>query len=249
MSDDVLRETPAAGVLVLRLNRAKKLNALSNAVVRALGDELERAQSGDVRAVVIAGDARAFAAGADLDEFLEHGPALDAWDRLWRCELPLVAAVRGIAFGGGLELAMSCDLIVVAEDARLGQPEIKLGLMPGAGGTQRLTRAVGKAIAGEMVLLGREISGAEAYERGLVNRCVPGERVESTALELAKQLAAGPPVAIRAAKRALATAFEQPLWLALEREREAFYELLKTEDGREGVQAFAQRRAAAWKGR
>lgn len=249
MSDDVLRETPAAGVVVLRLNRAKKLNALSNVVVRLIGDELERAQSGDVRAVVIAGDARAFAAGADLDEFLEEGPELDAWDRLWRCELPLVAAVRGIAFGGGLELAMSCDLIVVAEDARLGQPEIKLGLMPGAGGTQRLTRAVGKAFASEMVLLGREISGSEAYARGLVNRCVPAERVEPTAIDLAKQLAGGPPLAIRAAKRALAAAFEQPLWLALERERAAFYELLNTEDGREGVQAFAQRRVAAWKGR
>lgn len=249
MSDEVLRETPADGVVVLRLNRAKKLNALSNAVVTLIGDELERAQNGNVRAVIIAGDARAFAAGADLDEFLQQGPALDAWDRLWRCELPLVAAVRGIAFGGGLELAMSCDLIVVAEDARLGQPEIKLGLMPGAGGTQRLTRAVGKAIAGEMILLGREISGSEAYARGLVNRCVPAERVEPTAIDLAKQLAAGPPLAIRAAKRALATAFEQPLWLALEREREAFYDLLKTEDGREGVQAFAQRRAAAWKGR
>ena len=249
MSDEVLRETPANGVVVLRLNRPKKLNALSNAVVTLIGDELERAQNGNVGAVVIAGDARAFAAGADLDEFLQQGPALDAWDRLWRCELPLVAAVRGIAFGGGLELAMSCDLIVVAEDARLGQPEIKLGLMPGAGGTQRLTRAVGKAIAGEMILLGREISGSEAYARGLVNRCVPGERVEPTAIDLANQLAAGPPLAIRAAKRALATAFEQPLWLALEREREAFYDLLKTDDGREGVQAFAQRRAAAWKGR
>ncbi len=249
MSADVLRETPAGGVIVLRLNRPRKLNALSNGVVRFLGDELERAVDDDARAIVIAGDARAFAAGADLDEFLAEGPDLDAWDRLWRCELPLIGAVRGLALGGGLELAMSCDLIVAAEDARLGQPEITLGLMPGAGGTQRLTRAVGKALAGEMILLGREISGSEAYARGLVNRCVPSERVEPTAIELAVRLAAGPTAAIRAAKRALARAFEDPLSLALERERAAFYELLKSDDGREGVQAFAQRRAPAWKRR
>jgi len=246
---DVLHETPASGVVLLRLNRPKKLNALSNGVVTLLGDELERADAGGVRAVVIAGDARAFAAGADLDEFLSSGPGLEAWDRLWKCELPLIAAVRGIAFGGGLELAMSCDMIVAAEDARLGQPEIKLGLIPGAGGTQRLTRAVGKAVASEMVFLGGEISGRAAYERGLVNRCVPSERVEATAVELAAQLAGGAPLAIRAAKRAIAAAYEMPLAQALTFERSTFYELLKTEDGREGVEAFAQRRKAQWKGR
>lgn len=246
---DVVRETPADGVVLLRLNRPKKLNALSNVVIGLLGDELGRAQDDGTRAIVIAGDARAFAAGADLDEFLATGPQLEAWDRLWRCELPLIAAVRGIAFGGGLELAMSCDLIVVAEDARLGQPEIKLGLMPGAGGTQRLTRAVGKAVANEMVLLGREISGREAYERGLASRCVPSERVEPTALDLAKALAAAAPLAVRAAKRALGAAYELPLTTALENERSIFYELLKTEDGREGIRAFAERRTPQWKGR
>lgn len=245
---DVVRETPSDGVLVLRINRPKKLNALSNGVVAALGEALITAQQDGTRVAIIAGDARAFAAGADIDEFLDEGPLLAAWDTLWACELPMIAAVRGIAFGGGLELAMSCDMMVVAEDARLGQPEIKLGLMPGAGGTQRLTRTVGKALASEMVLLGSEISGRVAFERGLANRCVPSERVEPTALDLAEQLAAGPPLAIRAAKRALAHAFEDSLRTSLERERAIFFELLETADGREGVVAFRERRTPKWTG-
>jgi enoyl-CoA hydratase len=246
---DVALEKPADGVILLRINRPKKLNALSNGVIGELGEALIGAQSDGTRAVIIAGGERAFAAGADLEEFLEEGPMLAEWDILWACELPMIAAVRGIAFGGGLELAMGCDMMVVAEDARLGQPEIKLGLMPGAGGTQRLTRAVGKTLASEMVLLGGEITGRVAFERGLANRCVPSERVEPTALDLAIQLAAGPPLAIRAAKRALRFAFEDALPTALERERGVFFELLDTEDGREGVSAFREKRAARWKGR
>jgi len=246
---DVLKETPADGVLLLRINRPKKLNALSNGVIGELGEALFIAHGDGTRAVIIAGDARAFAAGADLEEFLDEGPILAAWDRLWTSELPMIAAVRGIAFGGGLELAMSCDMMVVAEDARLGQPEIKLGLMPGAGGTQRLTRALGKTLASEMVLLGGEISGRVAFERGLANRCVPSERVEPTAIDLGKALAAGPPLAIRAAKRALGHAFEDSLRTSLDRERAIFFELLETEDGREGVSAFREKRAAKWTGR
>jgi enoyl-CoA hydratase len=246
---DVLRETPAEGVLLLRLNRPKKLNALSNRVVRALGDALADAEGDGTRCVVIAGDARAFAAGADIEEFLAEGARLELYDRLWGCELPVIAAVRGVAFGGGLELAMGCDLLVVAEDARLGQPEIKLGLIPGAGGTQRLTRAVGKALASELVFLGGEISGREAFDRGLANRCVPAERVEPTAFDLARQIAAGPPLAIRAAKRAIARAYEEPLRAGLEHEREDFFRLLQTADGREGVTAFRERRAPRWTGR
>ena len=246
---DVLRETPADGVVVLRLNRPKKLNALSNGVVGDLGEMLHVAQADGTRAVIVAGDARAFAAGADLDEFLEDGPLLAAWDVIWSCELPTIAAVRGIAFGGGLELAMSCDMMVVAEDARLGQPEIKLGLIPGAGGTQRLTRALGKALASELVMLGGEISGRVAFERGLANRCVPSERVEATALDLATALAAGPPLALRAAKRAMAHAFEDGLRTSLDRERAIFFDLLETSDGREGVAAFRERRTPKWTGR
>ncbi|HEY4439181.1 MAG TPA: enoyl-CoA hydratase-related protein [Candidatus Elarobacter sp.] len=141
----VVVERPVPNVALLRLNRPQVRNALSNAVIAQLGDHLEAFDAdGTTRAVVITGDDRAFAAGGDVAEFLGEGPRLDDWDRIWNCGLPLIAAVRGLALGGGLELAMSCDLMVVAEDARLGQPEINLGVMPGAGGTQRLTRAVAR---------------------------------------------------------------------------------------------------------
>jgi enoyl-CoA hydratase len=163
--------------------------------------------------------------------------------------LPTIGAVRGVALGGGLELAMSCDLMIVADDARLGQPEINLGVIPGAGGTQRLTRAVGKTIATEMILLGRELSGREAEQHGLANRSVPAERVLPVALELAKRLAAQAPQAVRVAKRAIALAYEAPLCDALRAERSAFYALLKSADAREGVTAFLEKRKPVWQGR
>ncbi|GAC1577822.1 MAG: enoyl-CoA hydratase-related protein [Candidatus Elarobacter sp.] len=226
------------------------LNALSNALVAQLAGALETLDSdGLTRAVVIAGDERAFAAGADIAEFAAEGPKLEAWDRIWSAGLPLIAAVRGLAFGGGLELAMSCDLLIVAEDARLGQPEINLGVMPGAGGTQRLTRAIGKTLATEMVLLGREISGRDALAHGLANRCLPAERVLPMALEMARALATQPPHALRVAKRAIAQAFEQSLHAALLDERRAFLALLQTDDAREGVAAFLGKRRPTWQGR
>ena len=247
---DVLVERPEEHVVVLRLNRPRVLNALSNGVVSRLGDELEACDlDGTTRAVVIAGNERAFAAGADIGEFASSGPRLEEWDRIWAIGLPLIAAVRGLALGGGLELAMSCDVIVVAEDARLGQPEINLGVMPGAGGTQRLTRAVGKTLATEMILLGRELSGREAAAHGLANRAVPGERVEPVALDLARTLARQAPHAVRVAKRTLARAFEDSLHTALLAERRAFYSLLETDDAREGVDAFLEKRKPAWRGR
>ena len=246
----ILLERPHDGVLVVRLNRPKVFNALSNAVVTAIAEAFEAADAdGTTRAIVLAGDARAFAAGADIAEFAGAGPQLDAWDRLWACGLPTVAAVRGLALGGGLELAMACDLLVVAEDARLGQPEINLGVMPGAGGTQRLTRAVGKALASEMVLLGREISGRDAELHGLANRCVPSEQVEPVALGLARRLAQQAPEALRVAKRTLAKAFETGLHAALLEERRAFLALLATDDAREGVAAFLDKRRPVWQGR
>ena len=246
----VLIERAAPHVALLRINRPQVRNALSNAVIAQLGDALEAFDlDGETRAVVVTGDERAFAAGGDIAEFAGDGPRLDAWDRLWACPLPLVAAVRGVALGGGLELAMSCDLLVVAEDARLGQPEINLGVMPGAGGTQRLTRAVGKAIATEMVLLGREITGREAEAHGLANRCVPAERVLPVALDLARRLARQAPHAVRVAKRAIAQAYEQSLHAALLDERRAFLALLGSDDAREGVAAFLEKRKATWHGR
>jgi enoyl-CoA hydratase len=240
---------PEPAVAVLRLNRPAVLNALSNAVMDALADGLSAFErDGVTRAVIITGDARAFAAGADVAEFAADGPRLEAWDRLWGCALPLIGAVRGLALGGGLELAMSCDLLVVAEDARLGQPEINLGIMPGAGGTQRLTWAVGKAIATEMVLLGRELSGRDAEAHGLANRCVPSERVLPVAIELGRALARQAPGAVRTAKRAIAQAFEQSLHGALLEERRAFLALLASENGREGVAAFLEKRKPVWRG-
>jgi enoyl-CoA hydratase len=246
----VVVERPHEHVALVRLNRPKVLNALSNALAEQLAGTLELLDAdGATRAIVLTGDARAFAAGADIAEFAAEGPRLEVWDRLWAVGLPIVAAVRGVALGGGLELAMSCDLMVVADDARLGQPEINLGVMPGAGGTQRLTRAVGKMLATEMVLLGRELSGREAEAHGLANRAVPSERVLPVALELAKRLAAQAPDAVRAAKRAIAQAFEQSLHAALLDERRAFYALLQTADAREGVAAFLDKRRPTWQGR
>jgi enoyl-CoA hydratase len=246
----VLIERPSEHVAVVRLNRPKVLNALSNALAEGLALALEQLDGdGVTRAVVITGNERAFAAGADIAEFAAVGPQLEAWDRLWSVKLPLIAAVHGLALGGGLELAMSCDLMVVAEDARLGQPEINLGLMPGAGGTQRLTRAVGKTLATEMVLLGRELSGREAELHGLANRAVPAERVLPVALELARKLARQAPHAVLVAKRAIARAFEDPLRAALDDERRAFYALLQTADAREGVAAFLEKRRPTWQGR
>jgi enoyl-CoA hydratase len=246
----VLVERPSEHVGLIRLNRPKVLNALSNDVVARIGSALESFDAdGTTRAVVIAGDERAFAAGADIAEFAASGPRLEEWDRIWDAGIPLIAAVRGLAFGGGLELAMSCDMLVVAEDARLGQPEINLGIMPGAGGTQRLTRAVGKTIATEMVLLGRELTGREAELRGLANRCVPAERVLPVALELANALARQAPHAVRTAKRTIAKAFEQSLHASLLEERRTFAALLESEDAREGVRAFLDKRTPRWQGR
>ncbi|MEO7039955.1 MAG: enoyl-CoA hydratase-related protein [Candidatus Elarobacter sp.] len=251
MSDEiVLLERPHEHVALLRLNRPKVFNALSNALVARLAELLETLDADDLtRAVVITGDERAFAAGADIAEFAAEGPRLDEWDRLWSIGIPSIAAVRGLALGGGLELAMSCDLMIVAEDARLGQPEINLGVMPGAGGTQRLTRAVGKTLATEMVLLGRELSGRDAEAHGLANRCVPAERVVPVALEAAAAIAAKAPLAVRAAKRAIAQAYEQTLHAALLDERRAFFALLQTGDAHEGVAAFLGKRKPTWQGR
>ncbi|BDE07246.1 enoyl-CoA hydratase [Vulcanimicrobium alpinum] len=252
MSDEPLIriDRPAPHVVLLQLNRPKVFNALSNALVAQLADALEACDlDGETRAAVITGDDRAFAAGADIAEFAAAGPRLEEWDRIWGVGLPLIGAVRGLALGGGLELAMSCDLLVVAENARLGQPEINLGVMPGAGGTQRLTRAVGKTLASEMVLLGREFSGREAEAHGLANRCVPAERVLPTALKLASALAKQAPHALRVAKRALGQAYEQSLHASLIDERRAFLALLQTDDAREGVAAFLDKRTPQWRGR
>ena len=198
---------------------------------------------------------RAFAAGADIRELARQTPVtliadneFAIWDAIRRIRTPLVAAVRGVALGGGCELAMACDMIVAAEDAQFGQPEIRLGAMPGAGGTQRLTRAVGKARAMELILTGRPMSAREAEKAGLVTTVVPAEATLDAALELASRVAAMAPLAAIAAKDAVNQAFEVSLSAGLEFERRNFFLLFATDDQSEGMAAFIDKRTPAWKG-
>lgn len=249
---------PVDGVALVVMDRNEVLNALDFALIAALTEALEALdRNADCRAIVItgAGD-RAFAAGADIGELAAQTPTtltvdddFHRWERIKRIRKPLVAAVRGFALGGGCELAMLCDLIVAGEDAQFGQPEIKLGVMPGAGGTQRLTRAIGKAKAMELILTGRTIGAREAEAHGLVTQVVPSEATVPAALALAGQIAAMPPVAVMAAKAAVNRAEELPLEAGLEFERRSFYLLFATEDQDEGMAAFAEKRQPRWKGR
>jgi enoyl-CoA hydratase len=245
------------GIALVVLDRPAALNALSFGLLAELADALETLDADpSVRCIVLTGGERAFAAGADIRELagespesLAAGHGFDAWGRIDRIGLPLVAAVRGYALGGGCELAMACDIVVAGDDAVFGQPEIRIGVMPGAGGTQRLTRAVGKSRAMELVLTGRRIDATEAAAIGLVSRVVPAEATIGEAMEIARSIAAGPPLAIRAAKRSVQAAAELPLSAGLAREREAFFSLFATEDQAEGMTAFAEKRAPRWSGR
>jgi enoyl-CoA hydratase len=249
---------PVDGVALVVIDRHEVLNALDFALIAALTEVLEALdRNPDCRAIVLtgAGD-RAFAAGADIPELAAQTPTsltvdddFHRWERLKRIRKPIVAAVRGFALGGGCELAMLCDMIVAGEDAQFGQPEIKLGVMPGAGGTQRLTRAIGKARAMELILTGRNLGAREAEAAGLVTRVVPSEATVPAALELAGRIAAMPPVAVMAAKAAVLRADELPLDAGLEFERRSFYLLFDTEDQAEGMAAFTAKRKPQWKGR
>ncbi len=242
---------------IVTLNRPKELNALSTTVVAEVADalsELDRDQS--IRCMVITGAGeKAFAAGADIKEMADKSPidmllgGFEAWERLRRLRKPVIAAVGGYALGGGCELAMHCDLIVASENARFGQPEINLGIIPGAGGTQRLARTLGKFVTMEMVLTGKQFTAQEMAERGLVNRVVPRGEHLTEALKLARELAAKAPIAVRLAKEAVLAAFETSLEEGLERERKNFFLLFATEDMREGMQAFIEKRPAAFEGK
>jgi enoyl-CoA hydratase len=246
------------GVALITLDRPEVLNALDAETLRQLVKALEGLDAdASCRCVVITGAGeRAFAAGADIREMAEATPAslaaantFASWERLRRVRLPIVAAVRGYALGGGCELAMACDMIVAADDAVFGQPEIKIGVMPGAGGTQRLTRALGKAKAMELILTGRNLPAREAEAHGLVSRLVAREDTLAVALELAATIAALPPLAVRAAKEAVNHAFELSLEAGLEFERRNFFGLFDSEDQKEGMRAFVEKRPPTWKGR
>jgi enoyl-CoA hydratase len=246
------------GVALVTIDRPQALNALSFAVVDEIATAFEALdEDPTTRAIVLTGAGeRAFAAGADIKELASHtaetlaaDDPFTVWDRLGRIRTPVIAAVRGYVLGGGCELAMSCDIIVAGEDATFGQPEIKLGVMPGAGGTQRLTRAIGTGRAMELILTGRSMDAREAESRGLVATVVPAERTVDAALELAATIASMPPLAVRAAKAAVLRAEELPLQAGLAYERHAFYGLFATEDQREGMAAFMEKRTPVWKGR
>lgn len=242
---------------LVRLNRPQVMNALSRLLLQELMDALAGFDAAEgIGALVITGDGRAFAAGADVKELADASAVemllndqVSLFDRIRSIKKPVIAAVSGFCLGGGCELAMSCDMIVAAESARFGQPEINLGVIPGAGGTQRLTRAVGKAVAMEMILNNRMLTAAEALQSGLVNRVVPPERCLDEALALAAEIAGRAPLAVRLAKEAINNAFESSLSDGLVDERRAFYLLFASADQKEGMAAFLAKRKPEWQGK
>jgi len=255
--ENLIVEKLPDGVGLIRINRPRVRNALNQATMAEIVAAVAAFDDDPgVGCIVLTGNETAFAAGADISEFdgasvtdMLQGYRFDEWEALRRARTPLIAAVSGWALGGGCELAMLCDMIVASETARFGQPEINLGLMPGAGGTQRLTRQVGKYLAMEMVLAGRQLTAEEAARNGLVNRVVPLEAYLDAALELARAVAAKAPVAVRLAKDAVLQAQDAALEAGLAYERHNFYLLFSTEDRDEGVRAFLERRAPEWKRR
>lgn len=252
----VLTERDGA-VGIVTIDRPAALNALSNDVLSQVVTALEALDADqDVRALIVTGGPQVFAAGADLKQLLDSTgetgfveSRASLWARVRKLQTPLIAAVSGYALGAGCELAMSCDLIVTSETARFGQPEINVGIMPGAGGTQRLTRAVGKVKAMELVLTGRMMSAYEAERAGLVNRVVPVEALADEALGLAREIASKPPIAARLAKASVLNAFEMPLEQGLDHERSSMAAVLETEDAREGMTAFLEKRRPTYHGR
>ncbi len=253
----LVEREPAGRIATVLLNRPDRLNALSQALMSELAEALRSLEADDdVRCIVLGGSERAFAAGADIGEMVDAS-AIDMyearrigwWDAIRAVRTPLVAAVSGFCLGGGCELAMSCDLIVASETAVFGQPETALGLLPGAGGTQRLTHAVGKALAMDMILSGRRLSAREALAAGLVARVVAREAWLDEAKRVAREIAARGPVANRLAKEAVDRAFEGALSLGLDYERRQFYLAFASEDAKEGMRAFLEKRAPGFRGR
>ncbi len=253
---EILTEKRGA-VGIVRINRPEKLNALNLATMVQLVDTLEGFDADpDVRCMLLTGDERAFAAGADITEMADASVVdmyqrnqFARWERIKRVQKPIVAAVSGYVLGGGCELMMHCDIIVAAESTRFGQPEINIGVIPGAGGTQRLARSVGKARAMDLVLTGRMISAPEALEIGLISRVVPPEHFFREALAVCNELCTKSPLALRLAKEAVLKAFETGLSEGLEYERKLFYLLFATQDQKEGMRAFMEKRAAVYTGK
>lgn len=247
---------PLEGVLCITLNRPEAMNALNTQLLGELADTLSDADSDDkVRAVVIAGDTKAFAAGADIKEMAERDlvgmledPRQHHWATITQFRKPIIAAVNGYALGGGCELAMHADIIIAGENALFGQPEINLGIMPGAGGTQRLLRAVGKSLATQMVLTGEPISARRALEAGLISEITQPELTLERAQAIAMHIASKAPLAVRLARESLHKAMDTDLATGLRFERHAFTLLAGTADREEGIRAFQEKRPATFQG-
>lgn len=253
----LVNESYAKNIALVQLNRPKELNALNLQLMLELKSAFQQLDDNDeVRCIVITGNEQAFAAGADIKQ-MESKTAIDllkidqfeTWDQIRKTKKPIIAAVSGFALGGGCELVMTCDLVVASETAKFGQPEIKLGIMPGAGGTQRLTKAVGKALAMEMVLTGKFISAEEALSAGLINKVVPIELYLEEAVKMAKEIATQSPIAVRLAKESVLKAFDSGLQEGLYFERKNFYMCFASEDQKEGMKAFVEKRKPIFTGK
>lgn len=252
----ILTETRGRVGLVT-LNRPEAMNALNNTLMRELMDALDAFDRNDeIRAIVLTGNQKAFAAGADIKEMADKtvqemfdADPIAQFGRIRAIRKPVIAAVSGWALGGGCEIALSCDMVIASETAKFGQPEITIGVIPGAGGTQRLTRAVGKALAMEMVLNNRTLTAQEALQFGIVNRIVPAETYLEDAMKLAEELASRAPAAVRSGKKMINQAYERFLDEALSEEKKEFYNLFATEDQKEGMRAFAEKRKPQWQGK
>jgi enoyl-CoA hydratase len=251
----VMRDAPIA---VVQLDRPEVLNALSEELMDELTSSLETLDGEpDIRCIVLTGSEKAFAAGADIKQsFVDATPAsmleqdlTTRWERVRKIRKPIIAAVSGYCLGGGCELAMTCDIIVASETAQFGQPEVNLGIIPGAGGTQRLTRAVGKYRAMDIILTGRRVKADEAKAIGLAAQVYPAATWLEDAKTLARTIAEKPPIAVRLATEAIDLAWNSTLDAGLEFERKAFYLLFSTEDKKEGVDAFVNKRKAFFKGK
>lgn len=255
--ENILVEYPAEGVGLVRLNRPRAFNSLTGPLMDELMGALEGMDADDaIGCMIITGNEKAFAAGADISEMAGATPVeminmafIARWERLRGMRKPVIAAVSGYALGGGCELALACDMIVASETAQFGQPEINLGVIPGAGGTQRLTRTIGKALAMEMTLNDRRLTADEAARFGLVNHVAPVAEYLDVAIKLAAEIAARAPLAVRLAKDAVNMALETALSAGLAYERNHFYALFATEDQKEGMAAFLEKRKPAWRGK
>lgn len=259
MQFEFIKVNPQADkyIAVIELYRPKELNALNRQLMGEVRDALKAFDEDDnIRVIILTGGERVFAAGADIKQMAD-ATAIDmlnidqfsTWDQIKKTKKPIIAAVSGFALGGGCELAMTCDMIMASETAKFGQPEIKIGTMPGAGGTQRLTRALGKALAMEYVLTGKFMSAEEALSTGLINRVVPAEVLMEETLKLAREIAAQSPVAVKLAKEAVNNAFNSTLDEGLIFERKNFYLTFASADQKEGMAAFIEKRRPEFTGK